>query len=60
MCKKRRYKSAKAAKIGSRGVSNRIRPYFCAECRAYHVADSDKEMAGSGFRSQLRPGKRHL
>lgn len=41
-CAKRPFPSAHAAKIGHRHAGYRIRPYWCEDCRAWHVTNAEK------------------
>ena len=42
MCGKRCYHSERQARAAHRRASYRIRAYFCAICRAFHVTNSEK------------------
>lgn len=51
-CGKRCWRSPTAARKGTRMAHNRIRLYFCRECKAWHTTNSEKGQDGYGRRSE--------
>lgn len=49
-CSKRRFDSKGAALDVRRHVGNRVRVYFCDECRAWHTTNEDKYAHERPFR----------
>lgn len=41
-CEKRRFDGPEQAKRAHRRASYRIRVYYCAECRGFHVTNPEK------------------
>lgn len=46
VCGKRIYLSERAAKEAHRTASYRLRPYYCARCRGWHVTNAEKRHTG--------------
>jgi hypothetical protein len=42
VCRKRCFESVKHARAAHRSASFRIRPYWCEDCRAWHVTANEK------------------
>jgi hypothetical protein len=49
-CGKRIYLSEHAAKSAHRAASYRLRPYYCARCRGWHVTNAEKRHSGESQR----------
>lgn len=42
LCTKKAFPSIRVARLATRKIGNRIRVYYCGDCRAFHISNAEK------------------